>query len=214
MLKICEIYPAIQGESSYVGLPCLIVRLAGCNLDCSWCDTSRARNGTNAEEISVEQVVGSCRESGLNMVLITGGEPLLQEETKDLLERLIDAGFRVLLETNGSLPIEGIPQEVTIILDMKCPGSGMQDEMLMENLDMLRPHDEVKFVIADRRDFDYALNIAKRYHLVERSKPLFSPAFDRLNASQLAQWMLESRLFIRLNLQIHKYIWGSDAGKK
>ena len=206
MLKISEIYPSIQGESSYVGYPFTIIRLAGCNLECSWCDTPYAFEVK--KEMTVEGVLDFCRKCGLSMVLVTGGEPLLQEEVRELMRRLASEGYTVLLETNGSLPLEGIPAEVVVILDFKCPASGMQKRMLEENLEKLRPKDEVKFIIADRDDFDHAVEIVKKHRLAEKAGVLFSPVFDRMKSDVLAEWILETRLPVRLNLQIHKYIWG------
>jgi len=211
-MRISEIYPAIQGETSYAGEPCAIIRLAGCNLECSWCDTPQSESVKT--ELNVEEILNRCRTIGLSLILLTGGEPLLQKESLELMRKLVGEGYTVLLETNGSLPLEGIPEPVVIIMDVKCPGSGMEGRMMLENLERLRPWDEVKFVIADRRDFDYALGIVKSRHLTERVKVLFSPEFDRMNSGDLADWILETRLPIRLNLQIHKYVWGSNAREK
>lgn len=208
MLKICEMYPAIEGETSHAGLPCVIVRLAGCNLNCSFCDTPFARS--SYMEMSLEQVCAFCHASDLRLVLLTGGEPLLQEETRDLMNKLIQGGFKVILETNGSIPLGEIPEGVNVILDVKCPGSGMADKNHLANLEGLRSSDEVKFVIGDRADFDFALEMVRRYALIERAGVLFSPAFGRMRPDALAGWILETRLPIRLNLQIHKYIWPPD----
>jgi 7-carboxy-7-deazaguanine synthase len=210
MITISEIYPAIQGETSHVGEPCTIVRLAGCNLDCSWCDTPQSRE--KGREVSIEEVVQTCKKIGLRLVLVTGGEPLLQKDTLDLLEKLVKSGFQVHLETNGSLPLDSIPNEVVVILDIKCPGSGMKDKMNFENLKKLRYSDEVKFIISNRGDFDYALSLVRKHRLLEKARVLFSPEFGQMNPAVLADWILETRLPIRLNLQIHKYIW--NPGEK
>jgi len=209
MLKISEMYPAIEGETSHAGLPCVIVRLAGCNLNCSFCDTPFARS--SYIEMSVEQVCAFCHASGQRLVLLTGGEPLMQEESRDLMDKLIQGGFKVILETNGSIPLVEIPESVNVIIDVKCPGSGMASKNYLANLERLRPSDEVKFVIGDRADFEFALEMVRRYALIERAGVLFSPAFGRMKPDSLAEWILETRLTIRLNLQIHKYIWSPDA---
>jgi len=211
-MKISEIYGAIQGETSYAGEPCTIIRLAGCNLECSWCDTPQRE--VVKEELSVEEILDRCRRINLPLVLLTGGEPLLQKESLELMRKLVEQGYTALLETNGSLPLEGIPEPVVIIMDVKCPGSGMHGKMRLENLQKLRPWDEVKFVIADRRDFDYALGVVKGHRLTGCVKVLFSPEFDHLNAGDLGDWILETHLPIRLNLQIHKYIWGQNAKER
>ncbi len=211
-MKISEIYAAIQGETSYAGEPCTIIRLAGCNLECSWCDTPQRE--VVKQELSIEAILDQCRTIDLPLILLTGGEPLLQKESLELMRKLVEQGYTVLLETNGSLPLDGIPEPVVTIMDVKCPGSGMQEKMRLENLQALRPWDEVKFVIADRRDFDYALGLVTSHHLSERMKVLFSPEFDQMDAGDLGDWILETRLPIRLNLQIHKYIWGQDARER
>jgi len=211
-MRISEIYPAIQGETSYAGEPCTIIRVAGCNLECSWCDTPQAKGVK--EELSVDEILTRCRMIGLPLVLLTGGEPLLQKESLELMRKIVEQGDTLLLETNGSLPLDGIPEPVVIIMDVKCPGSGMEGRMNLENLERLRPWDEVKFVITDRRDFDYAMEIVQKRRLTKRAKVLFSPEYDRMNPGDLADWILETRLPIRLNLQIHKYIWGPNAKER
>jgi 7-carboxy-7-deazaguanine synthase len=205
MLKISEIYSAIQGETSFVGEPCTIIRLAGCNLECEYCDTPHKNE--ICHELPVKEIIRFCREKGQELVLITGGEPLLQNDVFELMDKLTREDFRVLLETNGSLPVDEIPDLVTVILDIKGPGSGMVQRMILENLEKLSPDDEVKFVISDRNDFDSALKIIKDYHLIEEVKVLFSPEFDKMKPDCLAAWIIETKLPIRLNLQIHKYIW-------
>jgi 7-carboxy-7-deazaguanine synthase len=210
MIKVSEIYPAIQGETSYAGEPCTIVRLAGCNLECAWCDTPQARE--TGRDTSIEDILKTCEKIGLGLVLLTGGEPLLQIGVPDLLKKLVESGFKVLLETNGSLPLDSVPAEVVTILDVKCPGSGMDKKMYFENLEKIRHSDEVKFIICDRGDFDYALTIMKKHRLLEKARVLFSPEFGQMDPAKLADWILETRLPIRLNLQIHKYIW--NPGEK
>ena len=208
MLKISEIYPAIQGETSFSGEPCTIVRLAECNLNCKWCDTPQAMEVK--EELSVEEVFERCSKQGLELVLITGGEPLLQKDAFKLMQSLVEGGFKVLVETNGSLPLEGIPPEVIAILDWKCPGSGMESRMLPQNLGKIRPCDELKFIICDQRDFNHAITVVKDHDLTKKCKVMFSPEFNTMKADILAKWILETRLPIRLNIQMHKYIWNNE----
>ncbi|MBN1901095.1 radical SAM protein [Candidatus Sumerlaeota bacterium] len=210
MIEISEIYPAIEGETTYSGEPCTIIRLAGCNLNCVWCDTPQAKE--TGRNLSIEEIIETCKKIGMNLILVTGGEPLMQKEVPELLSRLIESGFRILLETNGSFPLDSIPREAVVILDIKCPGSGMRERMNFDNLDKIRKSDEVKFIICDRGDFDYAIDLVKKRHLLEKTRVLFSPEFERMNPANLADWILETRLPIRLNLQIHKYIW--DPGEK
>ncbi len=212
MLHISEIYPAIQGETSRVGQPCVIIRLAGCNLDCAWCDTPH-KNSVE-QDMSVQAAVDYCRGSGMGMVLVTGGEPLLHEDCPMLLSALKEAGFVTMIETNGSLSIEDVPEGVITILDFKCPGSGMSDRMMPDNLKRLRGEDEVKFVIEDRADFDFAAGLVRSYGLAGKAIILFSPVFGRMAPEKLAEWILESRMPIRLNLQIHKYIWEPAARRR
>ncbi len=204
MLSVSEIYGTIQGESSFAGLPCVIVRLAGCNLHCRYCDTPYARAG--GTPMSVEDVLKKV--AGLNtpLVEVTGGEPLMQEEVPALLGGLLSTGARVLLETNGSLPLDAVPDGVVRILDIKCPGSGETDGNRWENLALLSGGDQVKFVLCDRADYDWARDIISE-HRLDRFEVLLSPVWDTLEPHRLAGWILEDGLNARLNLQLHRTIW-------
>jgi 7-carboxy-7-deazaguanine synthase len=210
MLTISEIYASIQGESTHAGRPCVFVRLTACNLRCAWCDTPYAFTG--GRRVSVEDVVRDVQAQGGGLVELTGGEPLLQPEVYPLMDRLLEAGCEVLLETGGHMPLDRVPDAVTAIVDVKCPASGEAAAMHWPNLDELSAHDEVKFVIADRGDFDYACAVVARHRLAERvSAVLFSPVFGVLAPAELARWILESQLPVRLQLQAHKYIWDPAA---
>jgi 7-carboxy-7-deazaguanine synthase len=204
MLAVSEIYRTIQGESTFAGLACTIVRLAGCNLHCRYCDTPYARAGGTG--MSVEDILKKVGELETSLVEVTGGEPLLQEEACALLEGLLDTGARVLLETNGSLPLDQVPDGVVRILDIKCPGSGEANGNRWENLDLLTGRDQVKFVLCNRADYDWAKGIISEHHL-DRFEILLSPAWDTLEPRLLADWILEDGLKARLNLQIHRVVW-------
>jgi 7-carboxy-7-deazaguanine synthase len=204
-MKISEIFTSIQGETSFVGLPFTFVRLTGCNLRCSYCDTQYAyEEGT---EYSLDKVVAEVNKRAVPRVVITGGEPLLQDETYILCSRLLDAGATVLLETNGSILIKDVDQRVHRILDLKCPGSGMDKYMIFKNLDYLTVRDEIKFVISDRKDFEWALETLKQHEMKGRAHVLFSPVSGRLHPHELAEWILQEKLNVRLQLQMHRYIW-------
>lgn len=209
-MNVCEIFTSIQGESTYAGLPCTLIRLSGCNLRCTYCDTKYAYE--DGIKMSVEEIVVRIKADKVNLVGITGGEPLLQEkETIRLISSLLDHGHEVLVETNGSFSIKGIDKRATVILDVKTPCSGMSDEMDFRNFDYIKKSDEIKFVICDRKDYEWSRDIIASYRLAEKSKVLMSPAFGILNPRHLAEWILEDRLDVRLNLQIHKYVFGSEA---
>ena len=209
MLKINEIYASIQGESSHTGLPCVFIRLTGCNLRCSWCDTAYAfYDGKN---LTVEETLQKVETFGLPLVEITGGEPLLQEAVYPLMEALLKKGYRVMLETSGALPIDKVPEKVIKILDIKCPGSGEEKKNHLENLKFLSPHDEVKFVLLDRADYEWSRDMLRKYDMVPSKQVLFSPVYDKLNLKDLSQWILKDRLAVRLQTQLHKVIWSKDA---
>jgi len=207
-VKICEIFTSIQGESSFAGIPCTFVRLTGCNLRCSYCDTVYAYEG--GHELSGEEVIRKVRNAGLNLVEITGGEPLLQEEIHYVISKLIGEGRTVLIETNGSLSIKGIDRRAVIILDIKTPGSGMSDRMDFSNLDEIRKHDEVKFVITNRDDYEWAKDTIHKFDLTQKCNLLISPAFGYIRPEDLARWIIGDKLPARLNPQLHKYIFGSE----
>jgi 7-carboxy-7-deazaguanine synthase len=210
MLTTSEIYLSVQGESTYVGRPCTFVRLTACNLRCEWCDTPYAFSGGRSQ--TVDEVLAEVRALGCPLVELTGGEPLLQPDAIVLMERLVSGGWEVLLETGGHMPIDEVPDAVVTILDVKCPGSGEEHRMHWPNLDLVSARDEVKFVIRDRVDFDYALDVARRHDLAGRVNALlFSPVFGVLPPDVLAQWILESAAPVRLQLQAHKYIWAPET---
>jgi 7-carboxy-7-deazaguanine synthase len=211
-MKIVELFRSIQGESSYAGRPCFFIRLAGCNLNCSYCDTEYAKSADSGEEYSVEEVVEEVKKGGVKLVEITGGEPLLHEEVVDLSNELISAGYKVLIETNGSLRISQLPSGVIRILDCKCPSSGEAGSMEFMNFTDLKYDDEVKFVIACREDYLYACDILRRYDLSSKvANILLSPvSSDSFSAEILADWILEDNLDVRLQIQLHKIIWDPE----
>ena len=210
MLTVNEIFHSIQGESTHAGRPCVFVRLTACDLRCSWCDTPYAFD--EGRKMTIEDVVGRVGEYGCDVVEITGGEPLLQKDVYPLMRRLLDEGRTVLLETGGHRSAEEVPEGVIRVIDVKCPGSGESEKTCWENLDRLRPTDEVKFVIKDRTDYEYARDVASRHDLIRRSAAvLFSPVHGVLAPKTLAEWILADRLAVRLQLQAHKYVWGADV---
>lgn len=205
-LTVNEIYPSVQGESTFAGLPCTFVRLTACDLRCRWCDSPYAF--TEGRKWALDEILAEVRSLALPLVEVTGGEPLLQPGVVPLMQRLLDEGFTVLLETGGHRPIDAVPAGVHRIVDVKCPDSGEADRMHWPNLDVVGPADEVKFVIASAGDYAYAKDVVARYDLVPRVRAvLFSPAFGLLPPAELARWILEDRLPVRLQLQQHKYIW-------
>jgi 7-carboxy-7-deazaguanine synthase len=210
VLTINEIFHSIQGESTHTGRPCVFVRLTACDLRCSWCDTPYAF--TEGQKMSISDVVERVEGYGCDLVEITGGEPLLQSDVYPLMEQLLTLGKTVMVETGGHRSIKDVPADVIRIVDVKCPGSGESEKNHWENLDLLAPHDEVKFVIRDRDDYDYAKDIVARYNLLDRTAAvLFSPVHGVLAARDLAAWILEDRLPVRLQLQAHKYIWDAET---
>jgi 7-carboxy-7-deazaguanine synthase len=207
-LKVNEIFSSILGEGTYAGVPCAFVRLTGCNLRCKYCDTQFAYE--NGIEMSVEQVARSVTKYNLAPVLITGGEPLLQEGVYELINKLLDADHLVLLETNGAVSVEKVPGDVITILDLKCPGSGECHRNLFSNIDYLSDPDNVKFVIRDRTDYEWALNVIDEYGLETLMFILMSPVYGEMDPKQLSEWMMEDKLLARISLQIHKLIWGPE----
>ena len=204
-LRITEIFHSIQGESSQAGRPCSFVRLTGCNLRCVWCDTAYAFEG--GEDLEIEEIVRRVESHGGDLVLVTGGEPLAQSEVHLLIERLLDKGLEVMVETGGSLDISPIDSRVRIILDLKCPGSGMVAKNRWENLALLKPADEIKFVLNDRRDYEWAREVLRERRVERTAAILFSPVHGVLSPRSLSEWILEDGLRVRLQLQIHKVIW-------
>jgi 7-carboxy-7-deazaguanine synthase len=210
MLTINEIFHSIQGESTYAGRPCVFVRLTACDLRCSWCDTPYAfYEGSKA---TVEEVVERIQAYGCPLVEVTGGEPLLQEDVYPLMDRLLALGLTVLLETGGHLDVGRVPPDVVKVLDVKCPGSGEAHRHCWENFGRLQPHDQVKFVIRHREDYDYARQVTCRRELDRTcAAVLFAPVHGVLDPGALSAWVLEDRLPVRVQVQVHKYIWGPDT---
>jgi 7-carboxy-7-deazaguanine synthase len=220
-MQITEIYKSLQGESTYAGLPCVFVRLTGCNLRCSWCDSEYTFQGGRKMDIDEVLAEVSQLSPGGGLVEITGGEPMLQErEVVPFMQHLLDEGYKVLLETSGERPLERVPTGVFKIVDVKCPNSGEGETFCKENLETLCPHDEVKFVLSSRADYDFAKEFTNRHNLAERvNAVLFSPAFRKdatgardsshclLDPQELAEWMLADNIPARLGLQLHKFIW-------
>jgi 7-carboxy-7-deazaguanine synthase len=206
MLTVNEIFHSIQGESSFAGRPCVFVRLTACDLRCSWCDTPYAFH--EGRKMSVDEVVAAVDEVGCLLVEITGGEPLLQEDVYPLMDRLLAAGHTVMLETGGHRPIGRVPEAVVKIVDVKCPASGESAKNDWENLGRLAAHDEVKFVIQDRADYEFAKEVVARHDLSARAAAvLMSPVHGVLDPKTLSEWILADRLAVRLQLQLHKFIW-------
>ena len=205
MLKVNEIFYSIQGESIFAGLPCVFVRLTGCNLRCRYCDTKYAYE--EGDEISIKGILGKVEKYNCDLVEITGGEPLIQSQSIELAKALIKDGKKVLVETNGSLDISALEEPIIRIMDIKCHGSKEHEKMNWDNIQDLRQNDNVKFIIADREDFNWAIDKVIKFDLLNKSEVLFSPVFEILDPEKLSKWILEFSLPIRLQLQIHKYIW-------
>jgi len=208
-LKVNEIYFSIQGESSYAGLPCVFIRLTGCNLRCVWCDTEYAFY--EGEWKSLDQIVAEAAQFGCKLVELTGGEPLLQKESFALVDKLIEAGFKVLIETSGSISLKMLNPEAIRIMDIKCPGSKMEHKNLWENIDYLTPKDEVKFVLADRADYDWAVAVLRKHQLDRKGTVLFSTVFGALESVKVVEWILQDKLPVRFQLQMHKFIWHPET---
>ena len=210
MLTINEIFHSIQGESTYAGRPCVFVRLTACDLRCSWCDTPYAFH--EGRKMSVDEVIADVEARGCPTVEVTGGEPLLQPDVYPLMQRLLDSGKTVLIETGGHRSIAKVPAGVVRIMDVKCPGSGESEKNDWGNLALLTTNDEVKFVIADRGDYEYARGIVQKENLPARvNAVLFSPVHGTLDARLLSEWVIADRLDVRVQLQVHKYIWNPET---
>ena len=209
-LKVNEIFYSIQGESTYAGLPCVFVRLTGCNLRCSYCDTKYAYD--EGEEMGIDEIISRVMSYQCNLVEITGGEPLIQEETPTLIKGILENGYEVLLETNGTQDISLVDDRCVKIVDIKCPSSGMDDKNDLENLKRLTQKDELKFVIGNKEDYEYAKKVLNHGNLGFARKNIvnFSPVFGKMDPKLLIEWILEDHLKARLNLQIHKFIWDPE----
>jgi 7-carboxy-7-deazaguanine synthase len=208
-LLINEVFHSIQGESSHAGSPCVFVRLTGCNLRCAWCDTTYAFE--DGQPMTPDQVIAAVQQYDCPLVEITGGEPLLQPGVLPLMKRLCDLGKTVLLETNGSQDVATVDTRVVKIVDFKCPSSGEADKNRLANIRHLNKKDEVKFVITDRADYDWAKQVASEHRLAKRCTVLFSPAWEKMPLRTLADWIIADRLPVRLQTQWQKHIWGADA---
>jgi 7-carboxy-7-deazaguanine synthase len=210
-MQITEIFKSIQGESTHAGLPCIFVRLTACNLRCTWCDTEYSFYG--GAKMTLDEVLGRVRAFGGKLVEITGGEPLLQEEVYLLMDRLLGEGYRVMLETSGERPIDRVPRAVIKIVDVKCPDSGAANTFAMENLNHLASHDQIKFVIATRRDYEFARDFTRQHGLDERTAAvIFSPVHGQLELAEMAQWILDDGPEnVRFGYQLHKLIWGAET---
>ena len=207
-MRVTEIFHSIQGESSFTGQPCVFIRLTGCPLRCTWCDTAYAFFG--GHELSIEQILATVDSYDCRLVEVTGGEPLAQSEVFPLIRKLGDRGHEVLIETSGAIDTAQVDTRAHIILDVKCPGSGMSDRMHWPNVTRLTMKDEAKFVLLDRSDYEWACDILARYEIAKRCVVLMSPVFGSLDPRQLAEWVLADRLPVRLQLQLHKLIWTPD----
>jgi len=210
MLKVNEIFYSVQGEGTSAGLPCVFVRVTYCNLRCSYCDTEYAfHDGT---DLSIDEILYEVNNFKCNLVEVTGGEPLLQRESLQLMKALCDAGYSVLLETGGSLSIKDVDPRVTIIMDIKTPSSKMESKNLFSNIDLLKKEDEVKFVVGDSEDYLWTKQVMKEYDLSSKCRILISPVFGKIEPAEIAGWILKDNLPARFQLQMHKYIW--DPGRR
>jgi len=207
--KITEVYASVQGESTHVGKPCVFIRLTGCNLRCTWCDSEFTFSGGEWKDL--DALVEQAHAFGIHTIEVTGGEPLLQKSCIPLMERLLAHGHEVLLETSGSLPIGPVPDAVHVIMDLKPPDSGEEHMNLWANITDLQPNDEVKIVLASRRDYEWARDVVREHDLTARCPVLFSPAWGLLDPADIVQWILDDALPVRFQLQLHKYIWEPDA---
>jgi len=208
--NICEIYETLMGESDAAGWPCTLIRMGGCNLHCTYCDTPYARH--EYQGISLKRILEQVRHPYPHHVLVTGGEPLFQSGTPRLLQILLEQGHKVYIETNGSLDIRSIDPRVVKIMDLKCPASGESKKNLFQNIRYLTPQDEIKFVICDKTDFLWAKGILKRHEIQKCAPVLFSPAMPHLDPKLLAKWILEEEMEVRFQIQLHKILWGEKRG--
>ena len=205
LLRVNEIFKSIQGESSYAGIPCVFVRLTGCNLRCSYCDTTYAYD--EGTEMLACEILKTIKGYGCKNVCVTGGEPLLQSSVNKLINLLKKSHYKIFVETGGSINIDMLPKAVTRIMDIKCPDSGMEKEMDWDNIDRLKSSDEVKFIISSKKDYEWAKRITRKYKLTDRAQILFGVAYGRMKPKTLAGWILKDNLEVRFQLQLQKYIW-------
>jgi 7-carboxy-7-deazaguanine synthase len=210
-LRITEIFHSLQGEAASVGIPTVFVRLTGCPLRCRYCDTAYAFHGGKWR--TIDEILGEVATHGARYVCVTGGEPLAQPNCAALLRRLCDAGYQVSLETSGAIDIDGLDARVARVVDWKTPGSGEETRNLVANIALLAPHDQVKFVLCDRADYDWAKRVLAGHELADRCEVLFSPSHGQLDARELAEWILADRLPVRFQIQLHKYLWGGARGR-
>ena len=209
-LKINEIFYSIQGESSYSGLPCTFIRLTYCNLRCSYCDTEYAFY--NGSDMKINEIIQEVRKYPTKLIMITGGEPLLQKGSINLMQELLNNNYSVMLETSGSLKLKDVPKSVIKIVDFKCPSSNMMDKNDWTIINDIKKEDEIKFVIANKKDYDWSKKMIKKHNLNKICPILFSPVYDKINISRLAEWILEDGLTIKLQMQLHKHIFGDKKG--
>ena len=208
ILRINEIYHSIQGESSFTGLPCIFIRLTYCNLRCSYCDSEYTFH--NGDDMTINQILDKINKYSCKLVEVTGGEPLFQEGCIELLQKLVDLDYKVLLETSGSLTIKNVPKKVINIIDFKCPSSNMKKKNLWDNINYLKVNDEVKFVIGNREDYDWAKKKIQKYNLTNICKVLMSPTYNEIEPQIITEWILEDNLDIRFQIQLHKKIWPEE----
>ncbi|MFK8011775.1 MAG: 7-carboxy-7-deazaguanine synthase QueE [Marinicellaceae bacterium] len=210
-LKISEIFFSIQGESTLSGFPTVFIRLTGCPLRCSWCDTEYAFSG--GKWMNIDDIVEQAKSYQTPYICVTGGEPLSQKRCIQLLNKLIENGFTVSLETSGAVSIANVNDKVITVMDLKAPGSNEEQKNIYENINFLDAKDQIKFVIKDRTDYHWCLEIINRYNLIDKCEVLFSPVADVLNPTDLAQWILDDKLLVRMQLQLHKILWNDAQGK-
>ena len=208
-LKINEIYYSIQGESSYTGLPCIFIRLTYCNLRCTYCDSEYTFH--DGEDMTVNEIMAKIKQYKCNLVEVTGGEPLFQKGCIELLQKLIDSKYNVLLETSGSLSIKNVPKKVINIIDFKCPSSNMKKKNYWENLEFIKEKDEIKFVIGDKEDYEWAKRKINEYNLTSKCMVLMSPVYKEIKSKTIIKWILNDNLDVKFQIQLHKNIWENET---
>ena len=208
-LKINEIYYSIQGESSYTGLPCIFIRLTYCNLRCTYCDSEYTFH--DGEDMTINEIMAKIKQYKCNLVEVTGGEPLFQKGCIELLQKLIDSKYNVLLETSGSLSIENVPKKVINIIDFKCPSSNMKKKNYWENLKFIKQKDEIKFVIGNKEDYEWAKRKINEYNLTKKCMVLMSPVYKEIESKTIIEWILNDNLDVKFQIQLHKNIWEDET---